>query len=199
MDGISSHKLSCHLIALAERDRWKTTLYILLHHPTKINLNARTKNGDYLIHLASFASCEQHQELSPSSSKISSSSHLESSSETQKYALACLSVILERDFTAVNKVAEDGGTALHCALAAAATFDDYDVDGEADYVETYDGNDEGSDDDDNDDDDDDDDYDENDDKRYQIDKDLINKLTSQAHPTVTLVERCPKFSSLSSQ
>ncbi len=100
------NKLTTYLLLLADNDDFQTSLHILLTKPpSQLNLNRRTSSGDYLITLSAYAACEKA-----------------TNTQTRINALKCLIFVLDRDFTAVNKIAGDGGGALHCALAAAACF-----------------------------------------------------------------------------
>ena len=67
--------------------------------------NVRNDDGDYLIHLLAFSISEIDGDISR---------------EEMLAGLKCLIKVLERDFTAVNKIGEDGSSALHCALASAS-------------------------------------------------------------------------------
>jgi len=179
---LNSRKLSHHLLYLAEIDKWKTTLYILLHYPlSKINLNTRTvEGGDYLIHLAAFASCEHNYSQHPKDISL----------ERRKYALGSLVCILQRDFTAVNKIAGDGGTVLHCAFAAASSsFDHYEKENEDEYSDNDNDDSDGE------------TYSTDDDEtnNNEIDQDFINELTSEAEDVITLeTSPCLAYASLSS-
>ena len=98
-------KISQHLLHFAENDKFRPVLHLLLSPSSAVtvNLNARTSSGDYLINLLAYFVCE-----------------LGGSRNERLLALKCLKLVLERDFSAVNKVGGDGSSALHCALAAAS-------------------------------------------------------------------------------
>ncbi len=102
---MTRNHISTHLLRFADEDDFRSVLHILLTAGKNVNFNAKTKYGDYLITLLAYATCEQ-------------------GSGVQLYALKCLKWVLDRDFTAVNKVAQDGGSVLHCSLAAASCLDD---------------------------------------------------------------------------
>ncbi|GFH47897.1 predicted protein [Chaetoceros tenuissimus] len=99
-------KLSRHLMNLAGDDKFSPILYFLLSsRSNEVNINVRNDDGDYLIHLLAFSICEIDGDIS----------------RDEKLAgLKCLIKVLERDFTAVNKIGEDGSSVLHCALASAS-------------------------------------------------------------------------------
>ena len=127
-------KLGRILIKLADDDSWKACLYILLDRDKKLKDNQRlssrnshdhivecqeqkkesyhklawlsavTDHGDSLIHLAAFAACEVTMPL-----------------EERRFALECLNEIIKADFSCVNRIAGDGGSPLHSALAAASS------------------------------------------------------------------------------
>ena len=98
-------KISQHLLHFAENDKFRPVLHLLLSPSSAVtvNLNVRTSSGDYLITLIAYFVCE-----------------LGGSRNERLFALKCLKLVLERDFSAVNKVGGDGSSALHCALAAAS-------------------------------------------------------------------------------
>lgn len=174
-----NRKLTKHLLNLAENDDFQTTLHILLTTATTrskqyLNLNKTTSSGDYIVTLSSYAACERALKL-----------------VDRIYALKCLWFIIHCDFTATNKVARDGGSALHCALVASLNYNDeyHDQD-----------NDDDDEDDDNDDDesinsDDDESYDSDSDSG--IDKVFIQELKSQVNPDL-LESYQPEFTNLSS-
>ena len=204
-------KVSQHLLHFAENDQFLEVLHLLLSPSSgpQVNFNARTKSGDYLVTLLAYATGE----LNLGSNDIGNGN--DNGSVPQRlYALKCLQIVLERDFTAVNKVASDGGAALHCALAAASCDCDCDCDEKAfDEHEHEHGTD--IDDDDSDDyhDEDDDgseysdsDSDDDDDK-YSIDRKYIAEITAAAAAAAaataekdsTLQSYCQEYNSLSSE
>jgi ankyrin repeat protein len=102
------------LVRLADNDEWDKCLFILLQRQRLsqqeeneqeplVWLRGKTKDGDCLVHLASYASCETAMPL-----------------DSRKMALECLELILEADPSAVHRIAGDGGMALHAAIAAAS-------------------------------------------------------------------------------
>jgi len=76
-----------------------------LNEPIKIWLHGSTSFGDYLVHLCAFAACEQSLSLIK-----------------RRKACFCLKLILEWEGMKVSqRVANDGGTALHGALASVSS------------------------------------------------------------------------------
>ena len=111
--------------------------------------------------------------------------------------------VLNRDFTAVNKVATDGGAALHCALAASSCEESLSLNeggnnqvGDGLAVEAS-----GDDDNDDDDDDDDDDsvYSDSDDEDVGIDKEYLQQTEEMAENDSAVQEYCSEYDSLSSE
>ena len=169
-----NRKLSTHLLILADDDDFETSLYILLSKSSQLNLSRRTISGDYLVTLAAYAACETTLYLG-----------------TRIKALKCLILVLERDFTAVNKIAADGGSALHCALSAAASS----------CLNEYDSNDSNEDDHDEEEDESDDDSsveNEDEDDDDGRDKVFMNELISEAKSNVVTGKYYPELDSLSS-
>ena len=143
-------KLGKVLVKLADDDSWKACLHILQDRDKKLKDNQRlssrnshdhivefqeqkkesyhklawlsavTDHGDSLIHLAAFAACEVTMPL-----------------EERRFALECLNEIIKADFSCVNRIAGDGGSPLHSALAAASSSlvdgqdDNFDSDNES--------------------------------------------------------------------
>ena len=106
-------RLGKQLVKLADNDQWDKCLAILLERQRRVVnigddaplvwLGAKTKDGDSLVHLASYAACE-----------------IDTSLKMRRMALECLELILEADASAVLEMASDGGSALHAAIAAAS-------------------------------------------------------------------------------
>jgi len=173
-------KLTTHLLILADNDDFFTTLHILLTtHPSHLNLNRRTISGDYLITLATYTICEKSIDI-----------------QSRMCALKCLHWILDHDFTAAHKIAGDGGSALHCALAAASClYDECDTDDANIKLDHYDDDEEDEVEDESEDEyeDDEDDDEEGKDKKY------LKTLISRAHDEVSIVnEYCQEFKDISS-
>jgi len=107
----TDRRLGKRLVKLADEDEWDKCLAILLERKQQqensdaplVWLGAKTEDGDALVHLAAYASCESGTSL-----------------KKRQLALQCLELILEADASAVQKMAADGGAALHAAIAAAS-------------------------------------------------------------------------------
>ena len=135
----------------------------------------RTKSGgDYLVTLLAYVTGELGAKLSD-----------------RRYALKCLKLVLERDFTATNKVSSDGGAALHCVLAASSCGDTYNY--------SSDGLEDDSDSDDGDDDDDDSDYYDSDDDDSNIDPKYLSEITEGANADLNVESYCQEYDCLSSE
>ena len=104
------------LVHLADNDEWGRCLSILLKRKQRLCqqetckneqvvwLGGKTNDGDALVHLAAYASCETAMSL-----------------DSRRMALECLDLLLEVDPSSVHRIAGDGGSALHAAIAAAST------------------------------------------------------------------------------
>ena len=163
MKANAKKKLSKHLLHFAENDQFLQVLHLLLSPSSgpHVNFNARTKSGDYLVTLLAYATGE-----------LSGGGNV----KQRLYALKCLKIVLDADFTAVNKVASDGGAALHCAMAAAACDDgnhdnhedlgDGDSDSDSESSDEEDG--------------DETDYSDSDDEGINIDRDYVSAISESA-------------------
>ena len=174
-------KVSQHLLHFAENDNFRPVLHLLLSESpassssSSINLNSRTSSGDYLITLLAYFICEIGGGDGGSKYKYE-----------RVLALKCLKLVLERDFSAVNKVGGDGSSALHCALAAAS----YEDEGEA-TIEID--NEEESDDDDP---DDDSIYSDGDEEDSNIDQSFLADIERMASMDSQMDSYCAEFDSL---
>ena len=155
-------QLGRQVLKHADNDQWESCLSILRHdvrymhqelsnannipskQPFQIWLHGSTEYGDYLVHLCAFAACESSLSI-----------------QKRKTAYYCLKLVLEWEgLKASQRVAGDGGTALHGALASASASlynEDHEENDESDYdSESFE--EEEEDDDDDDDDEEDNDY-----------------------------------------
>eukprot|EP00592_Proboscia_alata_P028331 CAMPEP_0194450108 /NCGR_PEP_ID=MMETSP0176-20130528/130522_1 /TAXON_ID=216777 /ORGANISM="Proboscia alata, Strain PI-D3" /LENGTH=178 /DNA_ID=CAMNT_0039277325 /DNA_START=50 /DNA_END=586 /DNA_ORIENTATION=- len=117
------------LLRLANNDEWKECNSILQHAAgnggvdvdvdidvdagTEIWLKNVTEDGDGLLHLAAFSSCDEDDQGDEQDETGPGNGN-------SVYAYKCLELVLQLDPFSVQRYSSDGGTALHAAIAAAS-------------------------------------------------------------------------------